>query len=247
MFDHSAVQLWSCPIHQPWQPVTACCLPLLNATTAPAAWPACRSQEPWTACGQGHMGRSSGQTSTGSLLLAHMHCSCRVCLNPCPCCSFIFGQTGAGNNWAKGHYTEGAELIDSVLDVVRKEAESCDCLQGEYCSPGRDAGRTLQSQQQLLRCICCGWYGPAPNPTGIGMICVCRFPGLPLSGRRHRLRHGDPAHQQDPRRVRCPPWHRWMCLALRPAPCACLPARLCSTVCDSLGKALLPACLPATC
>lgn len=35
-----------------------------------------------------------------------------------------------GNNWAKGHYTEGAELIDSVLDVVRKEAEACDCLQG---------------------------------------------------------------------------------------------------------------------
>ena len=44
--------------------------------------------------------------------------------------NFTFGQTGAGNNWAKGHYTEGAELIDSVLDVVRKEAESCDCLQG---------------------------------------------------------------------------------------------------------------------
>ena len=29
----------------------------------------------------------------------------------------------------KGHYTEGAELIDSVLDVVRKESEGCDCLQ----------------------------------------------------------------------------------------------------------------------
>lgn len=40
------------------------------------------------------------------------------------------GQSGAGNNWAKGHYTEGAELVDSVLDVVRKEAENCDCLQG---------------------------------------------------------------------------------------------------------------------
>merc|ERR1711918_220055 len=40
------------------------------------------------------------------------------------------GQTGAGNNWAKGHYTEGAELIDSDLDVVRKESEGCDCLQG---------------------------------------------------------------------------------------------------------------------
>uniref|UniRef100_A0AAY4A0A5 Tubulin beta chain n=1 Tax=Denticeps clupeoides TaxID=299321 RepID=A0AAY4A0A5_9TELE len=44
--------------------------------------------------------------------------------------NFVFGQSGAGNNWAKGHYTEGAELVDSVLEVVRKEAESCDCLQG---------------------------------------------------------------------------------------------------------------------
>ncbi|CAK5080137.1 unnamed protein product [Meloidogyne enterolobii] len=44
--------------------------------------------------------------------------------------NFIFGQSGAGNNWAKGHYTEGAELVDNVLDVVRKEAEGCDCLQG---------------------------------------------------------------------------------------------------------------------
>ena len=44
----------------------------------------------------------------------------------------ILGQSGAGNNWAKGHYTEGAELVDSVLDVLRKEAESCDCLQVQY-------------------------------------------------------------------------------------------------------------------
>ncbi|OAV85628.1 hypothetical protein PTTG_30383 [Puccinia triticina 1-1 BBBD Race 1] len=45
--------------------------------------------------------------------------------------NFVFGQSGAGNKyWAKGHYTEGAELVDSVLDVVRKEAEGCDCLQG---------------------------------------------------------------------------------------------------------------------
>ncbi|KAI5192568.1 tubulin beta [Nematocida sp. AWRm77] len=44
--------------------------------------------------------------------------------------NFIHGQSGAGNNWAKGHYTEGAELVESVMDVVRKEAENCDCLQG---------------------------------------------------------------------------------------------------------------------
>lgn len=37
--------------------------------------------------------------------------------------NFVFGQSGAGNNWAKGHYTEGAELVDSVMDVIRKESE----------------------------------------------------------------------------------------------------------------------------
>jgi tubulin beta len=44
--------------------------------------------------------------------------------------NFVTGQNGAGNNWAKGHYTEGAELIETVMDVVRREAENCDCLQG---------------------------------------------------------------------------------------------------------------------
>lgn len=44
--------------------------------------------------------------------------------------SFVFGQNGSQNNWAKGHYTEGAELIDSVLDCVHHEAQSCDALQG---------------------------------------------------------------------------------------------------------------------
>ncbi|KAM6163887.1 tubulin beta-1 chain [Rhynchocyon petersi] len=44
--------------------------------------------------------------------------------------SFVHGTSGAGNNWAKGHYTEGAELLESVLDAVRAQSESCDCLQG---------------------------------------------------------------------------------------------------------------------
>ncbi|XP_061894280.1 tubulin beta-6 chain-like [Entelurus aequoreus] len=44
--------------------------------------------------------------------------------------SFIHGNSGAGNNWAKGHYTEGAELIEQVIDRLRTESESCDCLQG---------------------------------------------------------------------------------------------------------------------
>ena len=70
--------------------------------------------------------------------------------------NFVFGQSGAGNNWAKGRtcfsaprdscrvgysfdtcladYTEGAELVDQVLDVVRKEAEGTECLQGAHLS-----------------------------------------------------------------------------------------------------------------
>ena len=44
--------------------------------------------------------------------------------------SMVTGEAGAGNNWAKGHYTEGAELIDEALDVARREVEACDCLQG---------------------------------------------------------------------------------------------------------------------
>jgi hypothetical protein len=49
----------------------------------------------------------------------------------------VYGQSGAGNNWAKGHYTEGAELVDNVLDVLRREAESCDCMQGALIGLGR--------------------------------------------------------------------------------------------------------------
>ncbi|KAJ3037121.1 Tubulin beta-4B chain [Rhizophlyctis rosea] len=52
----------------------------------------------------------------------------------------VFGQSGAGNNWAKGHYTEGIELVDAVLNVVRKEAESCDRLQGFQITHSLDGG-----------------------------------------------------------------------------------------------------------
>jgi len=44
--------------------------------------------------------------------------------------NMCFGASGAGNNWAKGHYTEGAELIDETVDIVRRETEGCDCPQG---------------------------------------------------------------------------------------------------------------------
>ncbi|CDZ98181.1 tubulin beta chain [Phaffia rhodozyma] len=44
--------------------------------------------------------------------------------------TFVSGQSGAGNNWAKGYYTEGAELVDNVLEVLRLQAERCELLQG---------------------------------------------------------------------------------------------------------------------
>ena len=29
----------------------------------------------------------------------------------------VCGMSGAGNNWARGHYTEGGELLDQVRSV----------------------------------------------------------------------------------------------------------------------------------
>ena len=44
----------------------------------------------------------------------------------------MFGNNGGGaeNIYAKGFYTDGAELVDSILDAACKEAEACDMLQG---------------------------------------------------------------------------------------------------------------------
>ncbi|CAO3687076.1 unnamed protein product [Rhizopus stolonifer] len=61
--------------------------------------------------------------------------------------NFVNAQNGAGNSWAKGYYTEGAELVESIMDVVRKEAENTDCLQGfQLChSLGGGTGSGLGS------------------------------------------------------------------------------------------------------
>ncbi|SAM06863.1 hypothetical protein [Absidia glauca] len=42
----------------------------------------------------------------------------------------ITGKEDAANNYARGHYTVGKELVDSVLDRVRKLADNCTGLQG---------------------------------------------------------------------------------------------------------------------
>lgn len=42
----------------------------------------------------------------------------------------ITGKEDASNNYARGHYTVGKELIDQVLDKVRRVADNCSGLQG---------------------------------------------------------------------------------------------------------------------
>uniref|UniRef100_A0A5S6Q721 Tubulin beta chain n=1 Tax=Trichuris muris TaxID=70415 RepID=A0A5S6Q721_TRIMR len=44
--------------------------------------------------------------------------------------NFIFGQGGTDCNWARGFFGEDRRPIAEVLDVIRKEAEGCDGLQG---------------------------------------------------------------------------------------------------------------------
>uniref|UniRef100_A0A0K0FWB0 Tubulin alpha chain n=1 Tax=Strongyloides venezuelensis TaxID=75913 RepID=A0A0K0FWB0_STRVS len=42
----------------------------------------------------------------------------------------IAGKEDAANNYARGHYTVGKELIEAVSDKIRKQAENCIGLQG---------------------------------------------------------------------------------------------------------------------
>ncbi|SCV03789.1 LANO_0G06260g1_1 [Lachancea nothofagi CBS 11611] len=42
----------------------------------------------------------------------------------------ISGKEDAANNYARGHYTVGRELLDDILDRIRKISDQCDGLQG---------------------------------------------------------------------------------------------------------------------
>lgn len=33
--------------------------------------------------------------------------------------NFVCGLTGAGNNWAKGHYTDGVEIAEYAMEIIR--------------------------------------------------------------------------------------------------------------------------------
>ncbi len=41
----------------------------------------------------------------------------------------ITGKEDAANNYARGHYTIGKEIIDTVLDRIRRLSDGCSGLQ----------------------------------------------------------------------------------------------------------------------
>ena len=43
--------------------------------------------------------------------------------------NYVHHFSSAGNLWAKGYYTEGQEIVEQTLEVVRREAEASDSLQ----------------------------------------------------------------------------------------------------------------------
>jgi hypothetical protein len=107
--------------------------------------------------------------------------------------NFVFGQSGAGNNWAKGHYTEGAELVDSVMDVVRKEAENCDCLQGFQLTHSLGGGTGSGMGTLLISKIreeypdrIMNTYSVMPSPK-VGLDFFCFSPEKFMCARRENL------------------------------------------------------------
>ena len=60
------------------------------------------------------------------------------------------------------NFFSGAELVDSVLDVVRKEAESCDCLQVRDVITFKCGMSILQ---HVLNLVCGAYLLPGPRET----------------------------------------------------------------------------------
>ena len=44
--------------------------------------------------------------------------------------NFIHGNQSSANIYAKGYYTDGAELCERIMESLRKEAEECENIQG---------------------------------------------------------------------------------------------------------------------
>ena len=74
--------------------------------------------------------------------------------------SSILGKEDAANNYARGHYTIGKELVDIVLDRIRKSADQCTGLQGFliFHSFGGGTGSGFTSLLMERLSVDYGWF-----------------------------------------------------------------------------------------
>uniref|UniRef100_A0A1I8FIH4 Tubulin domain-containing protein n=1 Tax=Macrostomum lignano TaxID=282301 RepID=A0A1I8FIH4_9PLAT len=62
----------------------------------------------------------------------------------------ISARAAAGNNWAKGHYTEVPSWVTLSLMWCAKESEACDCLQGFQCATRSRGGPAPKSLRVVV-------------------------------------------------------------------------------------------------
>jgi hypothetical protein len=102
---------------------TSTTMRLARTSTCPVRYLSTSSQELWTLFALALLEASSGPTTLSSARAARVTTGRRAVSSSGlyvvrPMLMLVLD------------YTEGAELVDSVLDVVRKEAEGADALQG---------------------------------------------------------------------------------------------------------------------
>jgi tubulin alpha len=68
--------------------------------------------------------------------------------------SMLSGNEDAANNYARGHYTVGRNMVEKALDRIRKVAEQCESLQGfmifHSVAGGTGSGFTSLLLERLL-------------------------------------------------------------------------------------------------
>merc|ERR1712048_839277 len=64
--------------------------------------------------------------------------------------SMITNKEDAASNYARGHYTVGKEIIDKVMDKIRRLADQCTGLQGFFVYHGVGGGTGSGTTALLL-------------------------------------------------------------------------------------------------
>ena len=62
----------------------------------------------------------------------------------------LSGKEDAANNYARGHYTVGKEMVDQTLDRIRKIADQCQGLQGFLVFHAVDAHFRQRAEDMAL-------------------------------------------------------------------------------------------------